>query len=138
MGSRSLSETPSNAELLARLRKSRGRLPNEFRFDRLESHERDQVFFDTNVLLHLLSSDEAKPCGLGRLRSCKGSDCEYVAILNGADIALIERYKRLGSPGSSYELHLQAVWGIYLHYSSNITGLEAVFRKIFSQNNGIK
>ncbi len=34
-------KTPSNTELLARLRKFRGRLPNGFRFDRLESHERD-------------------------------------------------------------------------------------------------
>jgi len=34
-------KTPSNAELLARLRKFRGRLPSGFRFDRLESHERD-------------------------------------------------------------------------------------------------
>ncbi len=35
-----LSRTPSRAELLARLRKHRGRLPADFRFDRLEAHER--------------------------------------------------------------------------------------------------
>jgi len=34
-------QTPGNAELLARLRKYRGRLPKGFRFDRLEAHERD-------------------------------------------------------------------------------------------------
>jgi antitoxin MazE len=34
-------KTPSNPELLARLRKFRGRLPDGFRFDRLEAHERD-------------------------------------------------------------------------------------------------
>jgi len=33
-------KTPSNSELLARLRKFRGRLPDGFRFDRLELHER--------------------------------------------------------------------------------------------------
>jgi antitoxin MazE len=32
---------PGNAELLARLRKFRGRLPADFKFDRLEAHERD-------------------------------------------------------------------------------------------------
>ena len=31
---------PDNKELLARLRKFRGRLPEGFRFDRLEAHER--------------------------------------------------------------------------------------------------
>jgi antitoxin MazE len=31
---------PSRADLLARLRKYRGRLPAGFRFDRLEAHER--------------------------------------------------------------------------------------------------
>jgi antitoxin MazE len=42
-GSRSLSlcRTPDQRELLARLRKYRGRLPKGFRFDRLEAHERD-------------------------------------------------------------------------------------------------
>jgi antitoxin MazE len=35
-----LSRRPSRAELLARLRKHRGRLPADFRFDRLEAHER--------------------------------------------------------------------------------------------------
>ena len=34
-------KTPDNRELLARLRKFRGRLPDSFRFDRLEAHERD-------------------------------------------------------------------------------------------------
>ncbi len=32
---------PDRQELLARLRKYRGRLPPDFRFDRLEAHERD-------------------------------------------------------------------------------------------------
>lgn len=36
-----VSRKPFNAELLARLRKYRGRLPKGFRFDRLEAHERD-------------------------------------------------------------------------------------------------
>ena len=36
-----VSQKPSNAELLARLRKYRSRLPKGFRFDRLEAHERD-------------------------------------------------------------------------------------------------
>lgn len=31
---------PSNAELLARLRKYRGRLPADFKFDRIEANER--------------------------------------------------------------------------------------------------
>ena len=41
-GSRSLSvrKAPDQRELLARLRKYRGRLPKDFRFDRLEAHER--------------------------------------------------------------------------------------------------
>lgn len=41
-GSRSLSvcKAPDQRELLARLRKYRGRLPKGFRFDRLEAHER--------------------------------------------------------------------------------------------------
>ena len=41
-GSRSLrvGKVPDNQELLARLRKYRGRLPDGFRFDRLEAHER--------------------------------------------------------------------------------------------------
>jgi len=41
-GARSLSvcKAPDHRELLARLRKYRGRLPEEFRFDRLEAHER--------------------------------------------------------------------------------------------------
>ena len=41
-GSRSLkvSKVPDSRELLARLRKYRGRLPDGFRFDRLEAHER--------------------------------------------------------------------------------------------------
>jgi antitoxin MazE len=34
------SRAPSRADLLARLRKYRGRLPHGFRFDRLEAHER--------------------------------------------------------------------------------------------------
>ena len=43
VGSRHLeiSKSPSNKELLARLRKFRGRMPAGFRFDRLEAHERD-------------------------------------------------------------------------------------------------
>ncbi|MGO9059747.1 MAG: AbrB/MazE/SpoVT family DNA-binding domain-containing protein [Candidatus Binataceae bacterium] len=36
-----IGKTPSSKELLARLRKYRGRLPAGFRFDRLEAHERD-------------------------------------------------------------------------------------------------
>lgn len=41
-GARALSvrKAPDNRELLARLRKFRGRLPDGFRFDRLEAHER--------------------------------------------------------------------------------------------------
>jgi antitoxin MazE len=41
-GARSLrvGKAPDNRELLARLRKYRGRLPDGFRFDRLEAHER--------------------------------------------------------------------------------------------------
>ena len=35
-----VSRAPSRADLLARLRKFRGRLPPGFRFDRLEAHER--------------------------------------------------------------------------------------------------
>ena len=43
VSSRSLevTRTPDTRELLARLRKFRGRLPKGFRFDRLEAHERD-------------------------------------------------------------------------------------------------
>lgn len=33
-------KTPSTRELLARLRKFRGRLPKDFKFDRLEANER--------------------------------------------------------------------------------------------------
>ena len=36
-----VSKPPDNRELLARLRKFRGRLPEGFRFDRLEAHGRD-------------------------------------------------------------------------------------------------
>ena len=36
-----ISKSPSNKELLARLRKFRSRMPTGFRFDRLEAHERD-------------------------------------------------------------------------------------------------
>ena len=36
-----VTRAPTNRELLARLRKYRGRLPDGFRFDRLEVHERD-------------------------------------------------------------------------------------------------
>ena len=36
-----VSRVPGNGELLARLRKYRGRLPEGFRFDRLEAHECD-------------------------------------------------------------------------------------------------
>jgi antitoxin MazE len=41
-GARTLSvrKPPDNRELLARLRRYRGRLPEGFRFDRLEAHER--------------------------------------------------------------------------------------------------
>jgi antitoxin MazE len=35
-----IEKTPGTKELLARLRKYRGRLPNDFKFDRLEAHER--------------------------------------------------------------------------------------------------
>jgi len=35
-----ISKSPSKEELLARLRRYRGRLPEGFRFDRLEAHER--------------------------------------------------------------------------------------------------
>lgn len=35
-----IEKAPSPRELLARLRKYRGRLPADFRFDRLEAHER--------------------------------------------------------------------------------------------------
>ena len=35
-----ISKSPSNKELLARLRKFRGRMPNGFRWDRLQAHER--------------------------------------------------------------------------------------------------
>ena len=43
VGNRSfaISRSPSNKELLARLRKFRGRIPEGFRFDRLEAHERN-------------------------------------------------------------------------------------------------
>jgi antitoxin MazE len=34
-------KSPDNRELLARLHKFRGRLPQGFRFDRLEAHERE-------------------------------------------------------------------------------------------------
>jgi antitoxin MazE len=42
LGERSLAvaRTPDNRELLARLRRFRGRLPADFRFDRLEAHAR--------------------------------------------------------------------------------------------------
>ena len=36
----SIGKTPDNRALLERLRKYRGRLPEGFRFDRLEAHER--------------------------------------------------------------------------------------------------
>ena len=36
-----IAKTPGARELLARLRKYRGRLPADFKFDRLEAHERD-------------------------------------------------------------------------------------------------
>jgi len=36
-----VSKKTGTRELLARLRKYRGRLPADFRFDRLEAHERD-------------------------------------------------------------------------------------------------
>ena len=35
-----LKKSPGRRELLARLRKYRGRLPPDFKFDRLEAHER--------------------------------------------------------------------------------------------------
>lgn len=43
LGARSVavSRKPERQELLARLRTYRGRLPTDFRFDRLEAHERD-------------------------------------------------------------------------------------------------
>lgn len=36
-----ISKSPGRQELLARLRRFRGRLPAGFHFDRLEAHERD-------------------------------------------------------------------------------------------------
>lgn len=41
-GSRNLeiSKTPEAREILARLRKYRGKLPADFKFDRIEAHER--------------------------------------------------------------------------------------------------
>jgi antitoxin MazE len=36
-----IEKTPGARELLTRLRKYRGRLPADFKFDRLEAHERD-------------------------------------------------------------------------------------------------
>ena len=36
-----IAKAPDARELLARLRKYRGRLPADFKFDRLEAHERD-------------------------------------------------------------------------------------------------
>lgn len=36
-----INKSRSNKELLARLRKFRGRMPEGFRFDRLEAHERN-------------------------------------------------------------------------------------------------
>jgi len=36
-----IATAPDARELLARLRKYRGRLPADFKFDRLEAHERD-------------------------------------------------------------------------------------------------
>jgi antitoxin MazE len=36
-----LAHKPQAIELIARLRKFRGRLPADFKFDRLEAHERD-------------------------------------------------------------------------------------------------
>jgi antitoxin MazE len=35
-----IEKTPETKDLLARLRKYRGRLPKDFKFDRLEAHER--------------------------------------------------------------------------------------------------
>ncbi len=35
-----IEKSPGARELLARLRKYRGRLPSDFKFDRLEAHER--------------------------------------------------------------------------------------------------
>lgn len=39
-GSLAIEKAPGTKELLARLRKFRGRLPKDFKFDRLEAHER--------------------------------------------------------------------------------------------------
>ena len=36
-----IDKTPTPRDLLARLRKFRGRLPKDFKFDRLEANERD-------------------------------------------------------------------------------------------------
>ena len=36
-----IAKKPGASELLARLRKFRGRLPADFKFDRLEAHEQD-------------------------------------------------------------------------------------------------
>ena len=38
-----IGKTPTPQDLLTRLRKYRGRLPADFRFDRLEAHERHQA-----------------------------------------------------------------------------------------------
>jgi antitoxin MazE len=40
-GSLEVSRKPAPRDLLARLRKFRGRLPADFKFDRLEGNERD-------------------------------------------------------------------------------------------------
>lgn len=36
-------EDPATKELLAKLRKYRGRLPADFKFDRLDAHERGEL-----------------------------------------------------------------------------------------------
>ena len=53
-------KAPGARDLLARIRKYRGRLPSDFKFDRAQANERREDFFDTNVVLYLLSADTAK------------------------------------------------------------------------------
>ena len=54
------SRSSDRRTLLARLRKYRGRLPKDFKFDRLEANERDETFFDTNVLVYLTDGRRQK------------------------------------------------------------------------------
>jgi predicted nucleic acid-binding protein len=62
-----VSKAPSTRELLTRLRKFRGKLPANFKFDRLED------FFDTSVLLYLLSADTDKADRVEQLLAGRGT-----------------------------------------------------------------